>query len=195
MLFPTYQYMNMKMNTQLQASMETPELNPAFKVVIAYETGDAGLNARDRWKRLAAELRAEFDAWNTDLLVHPQLCQRAATSASEADMIVIATHETESLPVHVKDWIESWLPQKRRAPTALVAVLRDEDKTLAHPPPVYEYLSQVAARGSLDFFCNADQWRMQDFQKARETKPYGVEDELEHSFHRESVGRDWGIND
>jgi hypothetical protein len=194
MLFPTYQYMNMNTKTLLQASMETPEINPAFKVVIAYETGDAGMNARDRWERLAAELRAEFDAWNTDLLVHPQLCQRAAASASEADMIIIETRERESLPVHVKDWIESWLPQKRRGPTALVALLPDEDKTLAHPPPVYEYLSQVSARGGLDFFCNAGEWRVPDFQNARETEPYGAEDELVQSLS-DSVGRNWGIND
>src|SRR6266513_2731907 len=81
--------------------------------------------------RPACKLNCEF--WRFDLLVHPSFRTKAATEASQADMIIIAARGDSEL-MAVKEWFENWLPQKRTAHSALVALL-DEEKTVPGEPP------------------------------------------------------------
>jgi hypothetical protein len=171
------------------------EIISTFKVVIAYETAAAAVHAKEISERLAAELRLECATWKMDLLAHPPLCERAATAAAQADMIIFATCAREGLPSHVKDWIENWLPRKKRGPAALVALFEGDRETLREPGPLSAYLSKIAQRGGMDFFCNAGSVPSQDFQNAEESRPYSAEFELEETLNRDSVRRGWGIND
>jgi len=174
------------------------ESSPSFKVVIAYETVAAALHAKEMSERLAAELKSECGVWKMDLLAHPPLGRQAASAAAAADMIIIAARSAGELPLHVKDWIESWLPQKASGPSVLVALVGEEHEAWPEPPPLCAYLAQIAERASMDFFCNMGHWRLGDFQVTKENVPRGVEGqlaELQKAFQPDSASRGWGIND
>src|SRR5262245_39900253 len=109
---------------------------PVFKVVIAYETFAAVTRARQVADRLNAELNLKCDIWNMDSLAHRPLRELAGAAAAQADVIVIATHRGEDLPTCVKDWIEDWLPKKKRGPTTLVASLVERGEISRKPPPL-----------------------------------------------------------
>ena len=151
------------------------ETTPVFKVVIAYETFAAAARARQVSDRLNAELNLECDVWNMDSLVHPPLRELAVAAAAQADVIIIATHGSEDLPMFVKDWIEGWLPRKKSGPTALVALLVDKGETSGEPPALCIYLGRIAERGGMDFVSNAGDWRPTDFQNTEEINPLGRE--------------------
>src|SRR5437867_2974953 len=104
----------------------------AFKIVIAYENFASGIYAKEVSQRLAVELEPEFaiqsDLWKFEMLGQPHLREYAVTGAAEADMVIIAARGADELPVHVKNWIEGCVHQKRVGPAALVALLDQEEE-------------------------------------------------------------------
>ena len=175
---------------------------PAFNIVIVYETLAAAIRVKEMSDRLATDLRPacklNCEFWRFDLLVHPSFCTKAATEASQADMIIIAARGDSEL-MAVKQWFETWLPQKRTAHSALVALL-DEEKTVpGEPPALCNYLQQIAALGNMDFFCQAGGWRPAELQYVVETvhrEPgIPVTALLDKTSHRDSSYRGWGINE
>jgi len=141
---------------------------PALKVVIAHETHVAAVRAREISEQLAAKLNSSCDVWSMASLIHLPLRQLAAAAASEADIVVIAARSPETLPSHVKDWIEDWLPRKKHGPTALVALFDAESEPPQESPSPDTYLGLIAKQGGMDFFSNAGGRRLPDFQNTKE---------------------------
>jgi hypothetical protein len=146
-------------------------LSSAIKIVIVYETTAVAIRAKEMSEALAAELQSECDSWLMDLLAHPDLCRQAAAAATGADMVIIAASGAGELPRPARNWIESWLPQKKNGPTALVVLLDQESESLGKPSPFCVYLRKVAKRGNMDFFCNASHSTLRDFSHPDEISP------------------------
>ncbi len=163
------------------------ESTPALKVVIAYETFAAAVRAREISERLTAELKSSCDVWSMESLIHLPLRQLAATAASEADIVVIAARNPEALPLHLKDWIEDWLPRKKCGPTALEALF-DEERQPPPEPSSPAYLGLIPERGGMDFFSNTGDRRPRDFQNINEMHPHRAKDECAATPHPDSIG-------
>ena len=177
------------------------ESNLEIEVVIVYENFAAGIRAKSMLDRLSAALQPEFGInrglWKFELLDYPQLREQAAIEALKADMIVVSTNGDSDLPEHIKNWIESWLPQKREGLAALIALL-DHPQQKTDSWPAYTYLRQVANEGKMDFFfCKTHDWEqpseyavdVADCPRKSISQPFA-----------EVVGqgadwRGWGIND
>src|SRR4051812_39518718 len=125
-----------------------------FKIVIAYDNLAAAVRAKEIAERVAGGLESEWDIWPFELLKGGYVSEYAANTAVQSNMLIIATGGQDDLPDWIKDWIEGWVPQKAFTPSVLVGVLDDEARTWNEPPPAYDYLSQAAKRGRMDFFCN-----------------------------------------
>ena len=171
------------------------QTSSAIKIVIVYETAAIAVRAKEMSEELAAELQSECDSWEMDLLAQPFLFWQAVASASEADMIIIAARSAGALPGHVRNWIETWLPQKKNGPTALVVLLDEEGESLCKPPPCCVYLHQVAERGNMDFFCNASQWTLRDFPSANQIIPRHQIRAFDPELRLEPAWLGCGIND
>jgi hypothetical protein len=181
------------------------ERNPLFKILIAYETFSSGVRAREMSERLAARLQSEFemssDIWKFELLNHPQLREQAATEAAEADMVIMAARRAADLPAHIRDWIESWLPQRKEGSAAALVALLDEpeeEESRAETPPLGAYLRRVAEEGHMDFFCQVGGGREQDFDDTVETIHRRAERRAGglNALHAVSSGqREWDINE
>jgi len=69
-----------------------------------------------------------------------------AGEAAGADLIIISVHHADTLPLEVKDWIETWLAQKGDLPRALALFdpLYKGDSSC-----IRAYLEEVAKRGRM----------------------------------------------
>ena len=61
--------------------------------------------------------------WLVNELRLPQLRAIAANEAAAADVVIVAIHHAQNLPVEIKEWIDLWIGQKRRHPIVLIALL------------------------------------------------------------------------
>jgi hypothetical protein len=171
------------------------ETTPALKVVIAYETLDAALRAKEMSERLKAELNSSCEVWSMESLAHLPLRQLAATAASEADIVVIAARNAQALPLHLKDWIEDWLVRKKPGPTALVALYDEEQEapreTPQGSPSLGTYLDLIAERGGMDFFSNTGDGRLPHFQNTKNIHPHRAQNECAEAAQQDSLLRGW----
>ena len=141
-----------------------------FKILIAYEDFEAGIQARrladSLANRLGCDYRIQTDTWKFELLGHPRLRELIARATGEADMLIIAARGGE-LPAYVKGWLEAWASSHTSDPVVLVALhnLQPDSEpmpevsapSLDEPPPLLAYLRAVAAQNRVDFFwCGKD---------------------------------------
>ncbi len=128
----------------------------ALRVAVVYEDFAAGRRAQAAWEQvqqlLGTGLPAIDASWKFDVLRLPKLRQIAAEDAAGADLVVIASHETASLPACVHTWMDLWLGQRSGQPQSLLALLG------ATPPepdagiPLERELAEMATRAGLSFW-------------------------------------------
>ncbi len=145
---------------------------PSFNVVIIYDDFYSALRGQELAGRMAIELEPAFEirtrVWDFDLASHPDLRDRAAKDAIEADMIIISVTSEAGLSSSFKAWMESWLAQKRGGLAALVALVSEGECFPAEPPPLCRVLKQMAREGGMDFFCQTGICRNESFECAFE---------------------------
>src|SRR5258708_7870500 len=124
---------------------------------------------------MAVELEPVFatctKVWDLDLATHPDLRDRAAKDAIEADMIIISVSAGDGLSSSSKSWMQNWLPQKRGGMAALVALLSEPSANSSGPPRVAMSLRQMAKAGGMDFFCHTAYLKGECFKYAFEPLP------------------------
>src|SRR5258708_36711497 len=115
---------------------------------MVYDNFLSALRAQDLAGRMAVELEPVFatctKVWNFDLATHPDLRDRAAKDAIEADMIIISISARDDLSSNSKSWMQKWLPQKRGGLAAMVALLSEPSADSSGPPRVAMSLRQMA---------------------------------------------------
>jgi hypothetical protein len=130
-----------------------------FGAVMAYEDASLAERAQKAWDYLVSTLQGHHCSglrlWQFDLLRTPEMRGAAAQDAAQADMILIATHGAGELPADVKEWIDGWLVQKRKAydhQSTLAALFDALPRTVGIPALAqFAYLQRVARRGNMDF--------------------------------------------
>ena len=93
-----------------------------------------------------------IEAWSIDELNCLEPWCQAVEAASNADLIVVAVRAEGQLPLDVGIWLDTWLPQRRARPGALIALLSVPDQPGFRPFQVQESLHEVAQKSHLDFF-------------------------------------------
>ena len=136
------------------------ETNPAFSVVIAYEDFETGKHAKRTYDFLVENLGHDCtfvnQMWKFDVLSIPKLREIAIEDAARADIILISCRGSD-LPTHVKVWMEAWLEHKPH-PLALVALFGCPREGMHQVSATRDFLAEVAKRGGMEFFAQADDW-------------------------------------
>jgi hypothetical protein len=179
--------------------------NRVFHVVIAYEDFVRAMRARQLSERLAAQVKPGITGieitskvWKFDFLRYAEFREEAARDIAGADMIIFSAWSGR-LPFHVRTWIESWQPQKRSDPAALVALLEQEEEIPGERPSVPAYLRQIARKAGVDFFLKAGGWQQEgipfdvDPLLHQPEHDSAVMEEVSHDDH--PALREWGINE
>ena len=133
------------------------EIDSALNVVIAYEDLETGKRAMKTYEYMVQQLGDQClfanQMWKFDVLAVPKLKEIAAKDAAAAEIIIVSAHANRELPTAVRDWIELWLAHKTEA-SALVGLF--DANTIENP--IRTYLTEVARRAKIEFFCQPGLW-------------------------------------
>ena len=170
------------------------ETHPAFRIVIAYETFAAAIQAKTLSEQVVQQTESECDAWPFDLLSVGLIRERAIAAAAAADMIIVAARGLVELPDAVKVWIEKGLRQKGGSRAALVALPLDDWPISDEPRPLCACLQQIADRNGVAFFCDLRHWQPDAIESGnRLPEPYPkLRGDVAPEY---SAASGWGIND
>ncbi|MBI2927497.1 MAG: hypothetical protein HYY24_17515 [Verrucomicrobia bacterium] len=128
----------------------------ALRVVVVYEDFAAGKRAQAacaQVQQLVGTGLPTIDAsWKFDVLRMPKLRLMAADDAAGANLVVIATHETASLPACVETWIDLWLRRRSGQPQCLLALLGPTPLEREAGIPLERELAGIATRAGLNFW-------------------------------------------
>ncbi len=131
-----------------------PEAEDKCKVAVLY----ANTAARERGISLChhlvhefwAQIDFEFSWWRFRYLADADLAQAASRAAADADMVSVSGLASESLPGHVQDWLDRWLPVGK-AHDAVVIVLADTANPVKlSASPLVAQVAEAAHRVNLD---------------------------------------------
>jgi hypothetical protein len=90
-------------------------------------------------------------SWRLGELSRSRNFRGAVQTAAAADVIIVSVYASDQLPLDFYSWVNEWLTERRRAPSALVALIGMPDFPDFRTSPIQEYLEAVAQEGHLDF--------------------------------------------
>jgi hypothetical protein len=148
----------------MQAVQSAPaeESSIPFKIVIISDNFNASLRARFIAERLVAVLESQVTlisgAWQFEVLSSTPLQESTAIEARGAGLIVVSASGDVELPAHLKEWLHDFVPPDSGRPSALVALLDQEQETLPWRLNLRQYLSELAREKQMQFLCPHDRW-------------------------------------
>ena len=114
-----------------------------MNVAIVYEDLEMGKRASRLCHSVEYELGAQDELnqelWNFQLLDVAEIQEQAILATARADLITVATHAYQELPLEVLSWVEGWVGKRHRRSGALVALfdeLHPQAGARAAIPPV-----------------------------------------------------------
>ena len=136
----------------------------SINAVAAYEDAptDARVNefCRSVVRNFGRNCEISKQMWLLNELRMPQLRAIAATDAAAADLVIIAIHHSESLPLELKDWIEGWLARKGKHPPVLLALL--DPAYQGDSSSLRVYLEAIAKKERIELLTQSDEGAMRD---------------------------------
>jgi hypothetical protein len=139
----------------------TPDGSLSFSVVAIHDGHQAEMKVNQAFTWLhdcfRNDLRLFFNAWTFEKLVSA-LDTRALSIriGAEADMIIIATSATESLPAHITRWLDSIICQQNRGRALILGLAPDGSHAFEHERTLADELQSLAERWQTEFVHCAD---------------------------------------
>lgn len=147
------------MPTKLKS--EPDVLPPAedLRILLAYQDDTIGRQALRICLQLihgaAADTGLQQQVWSFASLVPAELRSTIMHDATDADMLIIASHGNRELPAHVKNWLEEWADTHEDKDVALVGVVDQMPGTSEAASPCLAFLSTMARQGRTRFFAKS----------------------------------------
>jgi hypothetical protein len=131
----------------------------SLKIVLVYgNKASARLGAKvsnSLRRRLGSDFNVAQSIWNMELLKSAKLRAMAADEARDSDVVIVSTEEGAPLSPEITQWFELWEARQRSAPSALVALLKQE-RGPKKECVARESLHQFAERANMEFFCHSE---------------------------------------
>lgn len=125
----------------------------ACRVATIYQDGAAISQVLTVFRRLGGNFHDELDfifaSWGFDELHHSGLSNAATEAASQADILVFATHG--ALPGEARAWLENLVKRRRNREGALVLLVAEPVDVTAQIMALLMLLEDVALRAGMDF--------------------------------------------
>jgi hypothetical protein len=127
-----------------------------LKAVVIYEDGSTGRRAKHFYDKLTHALEDEcsfnLELWSFQVFAIPELRELAVESAAQADFVILSLHGKAGLPVHIREWIETWSELIIGNGPALIALVDKPATRDGTNASALAYLKRVAKRTKVDFF-------------------------------------------
>jgi hypothetical protein len=130
----------------------------SLRVLILYEDFPCGVQAMEMVKQLrerqAPGSRPEVKIWRFDVLGIPSVREAVANAASDAELLIIAAHEsgTEEFPAALNAWFDRWLEHRNSQMTVLVGLLDISNGSANGTLPRAAKLRQIGKQNRIDLF-------------------------------------------
>ena len=125
-----------------------------LNLVIVYEDTPTRQWAGEVCQRVANLVGAEAVRttwWKLGELTEPAVLAGAVSTALRADVLVVAIHAAEALPLAFYVWVQSWLPHRSSRLAALVGLIALPRRPNLGWDHAQDYLRAVARESQLDF--------------------------------------------
>jgi len=126
----------------------------ALSVAILYQDGPTKLWARqlcERVTRIVGQDGFRATWWKMSDLTEPGVLAGAVSMAIRADVLVVALHASQDLPLAFYVWAEAWMPHRLAAAGSLLALIDLPDQPSSQSDRAREYLHAIAQQARLDF--------------------------------------------
>ena len=171
----------------------------SLRVVIAYNDIVAGKRAMrvlgDLGKRLGDEIEFQPLPWSFDLLADVNWREVAASDAVKADILIIATSDSNPLPSAVGQWAEAAISQKRGTSAAVVALFGSEENPDRAGSFRLEAIQTAARQAGLDFFAPVPRDELGEAIARIHQRAETITPVLEEILHQHHSAPRWGINE
>lgn len=104
---------------------------------------------------LGAGTQLNLELWNFQILDVAKLREQAIFASARADLIVVATHGYEELPLEVLSWVEGWVSKRESRSGALVALFDGFHPQAGARAIIQSHLQDAARRSGLHFLTPA----------------------------------------
>jgi hypothetical protein len=176
--------------------------NASMKAVIIYDSFPLAAKANAMLQRATHKADAtmcwNIRPWRVDVLRLPPAADEALTEAIDAYLILLASHNGQSLRSWLNRWLEQWATC-RKIKNAALAVISDQSGEALLMSATNE-LFQFAVRHGLEFIMNSDtavedRWTFfsRSFPKSNQLPPSVQPHFLEPA--EVNVPGHWGINE
>lgn len=135
-------------------SLNTPTDGYALNVAVLYEdeeTRQWALETHQRVGGVAGPEGLKTTWWRISDLSQPGVLAGAVSTAMRADVLIVASHAAEGLPLPFYVWVEQWMPHRLQPTGALIALLPKKQKADSRAGRLEEYLRAAARQSRLDF--------------------------------------------
>jgi hypothetical protein len=125
-----------------------------LEVVLLYEdalTEEWAWEQSRHMTRLSLERRTRCCGWKVNELNEPDIFEKAAKAALEADLLVLCAQANKDLPLAFYAWADSWLPYRSGRAGTLALVLGRAQKPTSRSPRLREHLQAVARLAGMSF--------------------------------------------
>lgn len=124
----------------------------------------------ERLGRLVGSDAVRKSWWKLDDFNEPAVLAGAVSTALRADVLVIAIHGAEVLPLPFYVWVESWLPHRGSRLAALLALVGLPGRPRLASDSAQDYLRAVAQEAHLDFLLEERKLPASPAEAPRETE-------------------------
>jgi hypothetical protein len=128
-----------------------------IRLVLAYEDFEAEKRAHRACQQLGraagSDTSVNLDSWKFDVLKLPAMRKMATLAAGEAQLVVLASQDGETLPSGVLEWIRLTLRHDTTRPKALLLLMGPAPEDLEFLPAAKHPLRDLAARSGIPFWC------------------------------------------
>jgi hypothetical protein len=121
----------------------------------------------DRVETLVGAENVRCTWWKMLDLGEPGVLAGAVSLALRADVIVVAFHAVEQLPLPFYVWVEAWLPHRLAAAGSLLALIDLPRQPTARSDEAREYLRAIARQARLDFLTEERRLPVEPFSLRR----------------------------
>jgi hypothetical protein len=140
-------------------TMDDPTGSCTLKITIISDSAKASRRARLMADRLAPDLRPEIsllgNVWRLE--VFSNFSENDRDTVLRSDVIIVSAHGDAALPPHLKNWLQN-IPENGVRPSALVALLDQEQETLPRLLTLRDYLREIARDRQIQFLSPEENW-------------------------------------
>jgi hypothetical protein len=132
----------------------SPKQGSSINFVAVYEdeiTREWAREAHEQVISLSGNNTVRPTWWKLNNLSEPGVLAAAVSTSMRADVLVIATHATEGLPLPFYVWVKSWVPHRLQPGGVLVALLGKPKVKRAEFGRVGDYLRGIAGLSRMEF--------------------------------------------